>query len=57
MSRFQSDIELPQACRNINGDELSQICQRLLDQELQNALVEGNDYKIDLQVLTLPTSD
>lgn len=50
MSRFQQDIELPQAGRNVNSDELSQVCQRILDQELQNAPMEGADYNIDLQV-------
>jgi hypothetical protein len=50
MSRFHSDIELPRARNGMSGEELSPICQSLLDQELKNALVEGRDYKIDLQV-------
>ena len=51
MSRFQQDIELPQAGRGVNSDELSQVCQRILDQELQNAPMEGADYTIDLQAI------
>jgi len=37
----------------MSGDDLSKICQSLLDQELQKALIEGRDYKIELQVKNL----
>ena len=44
-------IELPSAgAGRLSGRELSEVCQRLLDAELRNGLVQGRDYAINLQV-------